>query len=1023
MKSKKRLLCSCCQPWLLRVLLCYCVTMVWTTFSHATDPTREELDFFENDIRPLLAKHCYSCHGNNGKHEGELRVNGRAAILQGGASGPAVVLGKPKESLLIEAVHYRDLQMPPNGKLPDTEIAKLVKWVELGLPWPKEENPDAPVEETGKNFSINPTQRDHWAFRPIVAPAVPVVDDPDWSGDAIDRFLYAAMRQQDLKPNGLADRAMLLRRVTYDLTGLPPSPEELQQFLASDHTSAWEKVIDRLLASPHYGERWGRHWLDVVRYADTAGDASDYPLPDAYKYRNYVIQSIAEDKPYDQFLREQYAGDLLAKDAPPEKYEELTTATTYLALARRFGYNDTNFAYFHLTIHDLIDNMGQSVLGLSIGCARCHDHKFEPVSASDYYALYGIFSSTKFTFAGAEEVRYPKDLVPLVPVAEAARRKAARDDEVAQIDRSLQEKSLPALNLEGSFEVGRTLPPLWKSDTVATLVATSQSPFQNVLPAGSQVVELPNVAGNLGFRRPMPLQTPQTLEILHVNLDFRNVSVAAGGDGRYRICLDNQSNFSPAVELFVNGGAIAARDGDGWRELAPLEVGTWYNLQFAVNWQAKTFSGTISHETRSWTFADIPLNPSWDGTADSLVIDGHGTDITQVRPGRQFDNIAVGTVPFPAADQVTGVTLAAMQEQLTGLRAEYEQVKKRKETLVAEILYPTAYAVSDGVPANARLQFRGEPTRLGDEVSRGFLEILGGEKLSPDVKESGRRQLAQWLTSPDNPLTARVMVNRVWLHHFGRGIVPTPNDFGVRGEPPTHPELLDYLAMGFMKNGWSLKALHREILLSRAYQLSSSADSVSRQTDPTNRWLWRFQRRRLQAEELRDSLLLMSGDLDLTPGGPHPFPPIPSWGFSQHNPFDVNYDSRKRSLYLMTQRIKRNPFLALFDGADPNSSTGKRESTTTPSQALFLMNDPFVHQQTIKMAQGLLEKNLDQIECLKQLLIIAYSRPATEFELSNARKFLDRYGAELPAGSDRNALSLAAYARAMLSSNEFLFVD
>jgi hypothetical protein len=1023
MKSTKRLPLSLCALWILRGVLCYCIAFSCTTFSQAAEPTREELDFFENDIRPLLAKHCFSCHGDNGKHEGELRLNSRPALLQGGASGPAAVPGKPKESLLIEAVHYRDLQMPPNGKLPDAEVAKLVKWVELGLPWPKGENPDKPVEVAGKKFSISETQRAHWAFQPIAAPVVSVVDDPDWSGNSIDRFLYAAMKKQNLQPNGLADRSTLLRRVTYDLTGLPPSPEELKEFLASDHTSAWEKVVERLLASPQYGERWGRHWLDVVRYADTAGDASDYPLPDAYKYRNYVIQSIAEDKPYDQFLREQFAGDLLAKDAPPEKFEGLTTATTYLALARRFGYNDTNFAYFHLTIHDLVDNMGQAVLGLSVGCARCHDHKFEPVTASDYYALYGIFSSTKFTFAGAEEVRFPKDLIPLVPAAEAARRKAARDDEVAAIDRSLRDKSLPALNLEGSFEVGKTLPPLWKSDSVAALVATSQSPFQNVLPAGSQVIELPNVAGNLGFRRPMPLQTPQTMEILHVNLDFRNVSVAAGGEGRYRICLDNQSNFSPAVELFVNGAAIATRNGDAWRELAPLEVGTWYNLQFAVNWQSKTFSGTISNATRSWTFADIPLNPSWDGTADSLVIDGHATDVTLVRPSRQFDNIAISTVPFPGPGHVTDLTLVALQEQLTGLQAEYEQAKKRKESLAAQILYPTAYAVSDGVPANTRLQFRGEPTRLGDEVSRGFLEILGGEKLSPEIKESGRRQLAQWLTSPSNPLTARVMVNRVWLHHFGRGIVPTPNDFGVRGEPPTHPELLDYLATGFMKNGWSLKALHREILLSRAYQLSSSADSVSQQSDSTNRWLWRFQRRRLDAEELRDSLLLFSGDLDLTPGGQHPFPPIPSWGFSQHNPFDATYESRKRSLYLMTQRIKRHPFLALFDGADPNSSTGKRESTTTPSQALFLMNDPFVHQQTIKIAQRLLEKNPDQIECVKQLLILAYSRPATEIELSNARSFLERYGAELPAGSDRAALSLAAYARSMLSSNEFLFVD
>lgn len=1002
---------------------CLVILFVISPLAHAAEPTREELDFFENDIRPLLAKHCFSCHGNNGKHEGELRLNSRAALLHGGASGPAAVLGKPKESLLVEAVQYRNLQMPPNRKLPDADIAKIVKWVEAGLPWPKEGDEGTPLESASKKFSITATQKAHWAFQPISAPNVPAVNNLDWSRTSIDRFLYAAMTAQNLKPNELADRATLLRRVTYDLTGLPPTPDELEQFLTTKDPLAWERVVDRLLASPHYGERWGRHWLDVVRYADTAGDASDYPLPDAYKYRNYVIQSISADKPYDQFLREQFAGDLLAAESSPEKFEELTTATTYLALARRFGYNDTNFAYFHLTIHDLLDNMGQSVLGLSVGCARCHDHKFEPISANDYYALYGIFSSTKFTFPGAEEVRYPKDLVPLVPPTEAARRKETRQAQIADIDRLLQEKSLPALNLEGSFEVGKTLPPLWKSDAPAVLVATSQSPFQNVNPTGSQVIELPNVAGNLGFRRPMARQHPQTTETLHVNLDFRNVSIGGGGDGRYRICLDNQSNYSPSVELFVNGTAISSRNGDGWREIAPLEVGTWYNLQFAVNWQARTFSGIVSSATRSWTFSDIALNPSWDGTADSIVIDGHGTDTKQVRPQRQFDNIAISTAPFAPAAHVTDLTPPGLQAELARLRTEYDAIRSKKDALSSQILYPTAYAVSEGVPANAHLQFRGEPARVGGEVPRGFLEILGGEKLSPDVKESGRRQLAQWLTYPSNPLTARVMVNRVWLHHFGRGIVPTPNDFGIRGEPPTHPELLDYLANQFTKSGWSLKALHREMLLSRAYQLSSTTDSISNQTDSTNRWLWRFHRRRLDAEELRDSLLLISGDLDLTPGEQHPFPPIPSWGFSQHNPFDATYESRKRSIYLMTQRIKRHPFLALFDGADPNASTGKREATTTPSQALFLMNDPFVHQQTLKLAQHLLEKSPDQIACVKQLSLLAYGRAAGEVELTNARLFLERYSSALPAGSDGSVLSLAAYARSMLSSNEFLFVD
>ncbi|WP_166821682.1 DUF1553 domain-containing protein [Thalassoroseus pseudoceratinae] len=983
-------------------------------------PTPGEIKFFENEIRPLLTKHCFSCHGKDSDAEGELRLDGRAVLLHGGASGPAAVPGKPKESLLIEAVQYRSLEMPPNGKLPEQDIAKLVEWVEMGLPWPADDQ-NAPMVNR-KNFHITPEQQAHWAFQPVKLRTPPTIVDPMWNTTTIDRFLYAAMQENDLIPVQRADRETLLRRVTYDLTGLPPTPSELADFLADEHPEAWEAVVDRLLASPRYGEHWGRHWLDIVRYADTAGNASDHPVPDAYKYRDYVIASFNQDKPYDEFIQEQIAGDLLAKDHP-EQFEELTTATTYLAMARRFGYNDTNFLYFHLTIHDLISNLGESILGLSIGCARCHDHKFEPISAKDYYALYGIFESTTFTFPGAEEVNTPKELIPLVPPNVVKKYDERRAIQKAKLDQELERKQFSLLTLEGSLESSDKLKSPWRADKDVKIVSDASSPFTNVFPKGNQSVELPNSAGNIGFRRPIPTQNRESTETTFINLDFRNVSAQSGGDGYYRICLDHVQNYSPSVELFINSDGIFARDDAKMNKIASLKLGEWYNLQFRVDWQKKTFSGVVSSESGTWSFADLPFNPRWDGVANSIVIDAAFTDATKVKPQRQVDNLAVQSTAFPAAHENANHPIKSVPEEVQRLRKEYAEIEGRKATLDKETLYPTAYAVREGTPSDTRMQMRGEPDRLGEEVPRGFLTVFGGEQLAEDCQESGRRQLSQWLTSPDNPLPPRVIANRVWQYHFGRGIVATANDFGVRGEPPTHPALLDYLAIQLIQNGWSLKSLHREILLSRAYQSSSVIHAETRERDPTNRWLSHFTRRRLTAEEIRDSILQLSGELELGPTGPHPFPPVSKWRYSQHNPFDAVYESKRRSVYLMTQRIKRHPFLGLFDGADPNSSTARRETTTTPLQALFLMNDQFTHEQSQRIAERFLTEYHTDSQRLHALHESVWSRTPTEVQVESAKNFLSDYAAKLPNSTTREMNSLAAYTRVLLSSNAFLYVD
>jgi Protein of unknown function (DUF1553)/Protein of unknown function (DUF1549)/Planctomycete cytochrome C len=754
--------------------------------------------FFETKVRPVLAGQCFKCHGGN-KVSGGLRIDSRAALLKGGKHGPAIVPGKADHSILTLALRHTedaDLKMPPDKKLPDAAIADFVTWVNAGAVWP-----EAALHKPNP-FAL----QKHWAFQPVKT-VRPPTDPENWSDHPIDRFIAQGRRAAGLRPTRPADRRTLLRRVTFDLVGLPPTPQEMRAFLADDSPDAYARVIDRLLASPQYGERWGRYWMDLVRYADTAGDNADYPVPEARLYRDYIIDAFNADRPYDEFVREQLAGDILARQGPLALFSRRTIGTTFLALSRR--YLTAPYEQWHLTLEDTIDTTGRAFLGLTLRCARCHDHKFDPVTTADYYALYGIFASTRFPYAGSEEfasMKRPREsFVPLVP------------------------------------------------------------------------------------------------------------------------------------------------------DTAPLLEYQRYRLKYL--------------QTRA---AQAAKN-----------------DISLIHP---------------------------LRDELLALRRTNLPVN-----------LPCAYAVSEDTPVDVPIQLAGDPGRPGPIVPRGPPRFLAAKEHFVIHEGSGRLELARWLTAPDNPLFARVMVNRVWQHHFGRGLVATPSNFGLRGEPPTHPELLDYLAAEFVRKGWSIKALHRQILLSKTYCLASNPDVASSARDPANVWYWRFDRRRLDAEALRDSLLAVSGHLDLARPGAHPFPPLIAWGWTQHTPFKDVYPSNHRTVYLMTQRLQRHPFLALFDGPDTNTTTDVRESSTVPLQALFLMNNPFVHEQARGLAQRMLAAGSDQVGRIAFGYETALGRPATAEELKVAANYLDHYRQELartgvlPNEQEREAW--ASLARILLGSNEFAYID
>ncbi len=991
-------------------------------------------DFFEARVRPLLVKHCLECHGEK-KQEGGLRLDSRDAWMRGGDRGETIIAGEPDKSLLIQAVRHDDpdLQMPPdNKKLTAAEIADLEAWIQRGAADPRRESAAAISERMSLEQS-----RAFWSFQPLET-VVPPQDAADhWSRNAIDAFVLAELKKHALSPVADADRRTLIRRATFDLTGLPPTPDEIDAFLRDESTDAFDAVVNRLLKSPAYGERWGRHWLDIARYADTAGDGADYPVREAGKYRNWVIEAFNRDQPFNEFVRDQIAGDILALEGPAEEYADRVTATGFLAIGKRYGYKASP-DYQYLDFGDAIDSVGRSLLGLSLGCARCHDHKYDPVSAADYYALYGIMESTQWAFPGGEEQKRPAHFPPLVPPDEVARREKAKAEELACLDNEIAALKRKRSELDPDSQTGGVdlgfeaqqsgKPPdkPWFSAGSIEVTAAAQSPFDHIHPQGKLGVRLGSAQPNDGLRYVFEngLRAAPDKQ-MHFTIDFR--AVDANEKGAFRLYVGRGVVESLAVECSVTATEFVIRNGSNWEVIRQLTPGTWYTLQLTIDPAAKTYSGIIGTQDDLTVFQDKQTGPNWDGVIDCFICDGIG-HIAGAACARDLDNLGLRETAFGAPDSgpVAPRTMEPdAQQRMVAFDVEIKTLAERRQAVSTELSYPVAYGVAEGSPTNSRLQLRGEPHRLSDEVLRRNLEVLGGEVV-PAGSGSGRLELANWITRPTNPLTARVFVNRVWQWHFGEGLVTTPSDFGSRGERPTHPELLDWLAGEFIASGWSVKSLHRLIMNSRTYQLASIDDEGNLAADPGNRWHWRYSRRSLDAESIRDAMLAVSGRLDRNVPESHPFPAVETWAFTIHSPFHAVYDSNHRSVYLMVQRNRRHPYLALFDAADPNQSIAMRQPTTTPTQALFLMNSPFVHEASDGFARRVVSVSGDDHAKMRWAFETVHGQVPEDAVLRDAIAFVSAYREKLAGNEaigEKDIAAWSALARVLLTSNAFLYVD
>ncbi|HEY3963240.1 MAG TPA: DUF1553 domain-containing protein [Planctomycetaceae bacterium] len=895
--------------------------------------------FFEKRIRPVLVEHCYACHSGDAKIKGGLRLDSHEGWSKGGDSGVAIEPGKPDESLLIEAIRSAgDLKMPPNGRLPEKIIADFEQWVKMGAPDPRK---IADVKPQSKTIRAAQTGRRHWAYQPPVAHPVPAVRDAIWPRTSIDHFILARLESERLAPGPRASREMLVRRVFFDLAGLPPTPEQVDEFLADTSADAWEKLVDRLLDSPEFGERWGRHWLDVVRFAESL-TLRGFVFKQAWRYRDYVIDAFNRDLPYDQFLQEQVAGDLLGSDSIEERGRRLV-ATTVLVLGNtNLEEQDKQQLEMDL-IDEQLDLLGRGFLAQTITCARCHDHKFDPIPTRDYYALAGILKNSK-TLDHENVSKWIEVPFPLAPEREAVFQQheqtlAAVQGRIQDLQGELKRVGGTAIGAASSeIVLAKDLPGIVVDDVAAKRVGEWQH-SQHMKPYIGEGY-LHDIDGGKGSK----------------TLTFDPVLPATG---KYEVRLaytpgGNRSEEVPVTVFSADGEKTVTVNE---RQAPPIE-GRFISL------------GEYRFERDGQSF---------------VIVSNMGTKGHVIADAVQFLAVEAGGSQAVASSGSKEKSAHAENEDVKKLRDEIKHLERdlqsRKANGPKRPMVMTLTELAE--PHDLYVHIRGSVHNRGPDVPRGFLEVAS-PKSAPAIpaSEGGRRQLAEWIASRDNPLTARVFVNRAWHWLFGAGLVRTTDNFGTTGELPSHPELLDHLAVTFMDDGWSTKRLVRRIVLSQAYQTSDRDDIEGRAADPENRLFRRMNRRRLDAECLRDAMLAISGGLRTERGGRT---------FPEDLPADYGFvdKSDRRSVYLPVFRNTLPEIFDVFDFADPSLVTGRRTTSTVAPQALFLMNHPFVQTQSRRAAERLLaEMHPGTAERITRAWRLVLGRPPTEAERTTALRFL-----------------------------------
>ncbi|MGB7323379.1 MAG: PSD1 and planctomycete cytochrome C domain-containing protein [Rubripirellula sp.] len=970
--------------------------------------TPDQIEFFERKVRPVLAEHCYSCHSaGSEKLQAGLAVDSRAAMLVGGDSGESIVPGDPDSSVLIEAIRYESYEMPPKGKLADDQIEALEHWVAIGAPWPEEAAPTAEISRP--SFDLQQRATEHWAWRPIASPDVPVVSDPTWPSVDLDHFVLAKLDAAKLSPAEPTDRSELMRRLYFDLIGLPPTPDEAAKFIADCLPGATERLVDKLLDSPHFGERWGRHWLDLVRYAESRGHEFDEDAMDAFQYRDYVIRALNADVPYDQFVREHIAGDLLDSPRlnPDQGFDESVLGTGFWHLGE-WVHSPVDIRKDEADRFDnMIDVMSKTFLGVTVACARCHDHKFDAISTADYYSLSGFLQSSDFRSVRFESHHHNRQIAAELAKLDAEYRLA--------ITRALSRSgvAMPATDpissdlaasvvvdfgkisdqefMQNGFTFGDR--PRHAGDAYVETVdgepklefaendAAASDSFWNGLKSVSEKRVMNRAKLNETHRSGRTLRTP-TFE-----LTAGNVSCRVRGKGQVFACVDSHR----LVAGPLHGETIADFD---------------TTTQGRSQWVELNLARYIGHRI------ELEFTPAKDAAVEvSVVMMGATDDMRKQRKQWEQHAEKVSATVAQFAKSANEVLQQDTQELIGSWADQRAQLQAR-----VKVKSQTAMSMMDGTGEDDHVLIRGNSSKPGDVEPRHFLTAIAGDQPMEIASGSGRRELADAINAADNPLTSRVIVNRIWHHLMGRGIVPTTDDFGVLGQPPTHPELLDHLATTFDDDGKSIKRAIRRIVLSSTYAMSSEADPKAIEADPNNLNWHHRPPRRLEGESIRDALLAISGQLDPKPFGS----PVPIYLTSfmdgrgrpgESGPMDGD---RRRSIYIAVRRNFLPPFMLAFDTPTPFSTMGRRTVSNVPAQALILMNDPLVVELTTKWAESVMARHDSTGDRIAELYQSAFARQPTDAEQQIAAQFI---GDEHDQPQRWNDL-----AHALVNTKEFIFL-